>query len=811
VKKIVTLVVLSLMFTALAWSQELTQTVRGTVLDIDSQQPLIGANVIIPGTVPLVGTVTDENGEFRLKHIPIGRISLEVSYLGYESKTVPNIVVNSGKEVVLSVPMEESVLQMEAVEVTPERPKGEALNDMSVISARSISTEETNRYAGGYDDPTRILSNFAGVTSPQDGRSVIIVRGNSPKYIQWRLEGVEITNPSHFADQNTVSSGPSALNNKLLTTSDFYTGAFSPEYGNALSGIYDIRLRPGNNENFEASVGFGLLGTDVMLEGPFREGYDGSYLVNYRYSTISLIADLGIVDIGGVPRFQDAAFKVVLPTEKSGRFSIFGLGGLSSMYFEDITPDVWRTPGDRGMSADIREDYEKESYLANTGINHILPLDDDSYLRTSLSYSAEGISDDVYESEVTGIYDSHGEFVRDSVLNKRVSFRNRLEKSTSRAAITYSNKVNAKHKIQAGAKYSLFQYDISQSRLRKDYGNRMSIADIDENVGVINNFLSWKYRFDESVTLVSGVHNVNVLFNNKSTLEPRIALNWELSNTDALHAGYGKHSTMESIHHYFARIEEDDGSITEPNKDLDLLKADHFVLGYEKRFTPNVLAKIEAYYQGLYDLPVENVDTSYYATINEGMDYRYVDLVNQGTGQNLGIEITLERFFKNNYYYLINGSVYNSRYTSLEGIRRNTRYNGNYLMNLLIGKEYDGLGKKRNQTLALNAKLFFGGGHKIIPLLRDEHGNVAVDPADNRYWDYDRAYERGLEDVYSIILSASYKWNKLNATHELFLTLDNVTNTKGKLAEFYDPTAPDDIGYATQFGFYPNLMYRVYF
>ena len=258
-KKISLITLIITLFGTLSFSQNLTQTVRGTILDVDSKLPLIGVEVVLIGTDPFIGTSTDLDGTFRLENIPLGRITLQVSYLGYEKNIIPNIVVNSGKEVVLNLNMQESIVKMEEIVVEAYKNKGEAVNDMSLVSARSISVEQTKRYAGGFDDPSRILSNFAGVTSTQDGSNDIIVRGNSPKYIQWRLEGVEITNPNHFAGQNSVTGGISALNNNLLATSDFYTGAFSPEYGDVLSGVYDVKLRAGNNEKFEATFGLGLI------------------------------------------------------------------------------------------------------------------------------------------------------------------------------------------------------------------------------------------------------------------------------------------------------------------------------------------------------------------------------------------------------------------------------------------------------------------------------------------------------------------------------------------------------------------------
>ena len=788
-----------------------TQTVRGTLKDIDTKTPLIGATIRILGTDPLIGTVTNTNGEFRLSNIPIGRINLHISYIGYEPRNVSNIIVNSGKEVVLNLFLQESTIEMETIVVTGNKNRGQAIDDMSVVSSRSISTEETNRYSGGFNDPSRIMANFAGITSTQDGSNDIIVRGNSPKYLQWRLEGIQITNPNHFADQNAVGGLISTLNNNILATSDFYTGAFSAEYGDVLSGVYDVKFRQGNNEKFEAVAGIGTMGTDITIEGPFSKNYNGSYLANYRYSTLGLITELGLTDIEGVPNYQDAAYKIMLPTKKLGIFSLFGLAGLSKFYLEDVDPTAWNTPGDNGLKSNIREDYDKKAHLLNTGLNHIVNINENSYINTSLLFSNEGIDDDVYESSIVETSNDLENITEDSIVDRKLNFTNRLRKSAYRAAITYHKKFNAKHKIQLGTKFTSLKYKQKQSQLSDDQTERISLIDFNESISTIRNYVSWRFRIKDNLTLVTGLHNMNVLFNNKSTLEPRIAINWNFKSGNTLSFGCGQHSNMESIPNYFAKVQQDDGSITEPNRNLGLLKAHHFVLGYEKYFSKNLRLKTEAYYQHLYDLPVENSDTSYYATINEGQDFRYVDLVNDGKGRNYGIELTLERFFTNNYYFLFNTSVYQSLYTAKDGIERNTRFNSNYLVNLLGGKEFTKLGKKQNQTLSLNAKVFFSGGQKILPLLRDEQGNLAVDPNNNRYWDYSKIYENKLDNYYYVTLSVKYKWNKPKATHELTLVLDNLTNTQGRVSEYYDENEPNSIGYVTEGGFFPDLMYRIYF
>lgn len=786
-------------------SGKLTQTVRGIIVDEDSKLPLIGATVVIQGSDPFVGTITNVDGNFRLENIPIGRIDLQFSYIGYENIFIPNIDVNSGKEVVLDIKMRESALNLNEVVITTGRKKGEAINELSLLSARSISVEEIKRYTGGMDDPARMVTSYAGVTS-SDGSSDIIVRGNSPKYMQWRLDGVEIASPYHMDDQNATFGSLTAINKSLLTTSDFYTGAFSPEYGNVLSNVMDMKLRRGNNEKFEATFGIGLMGTDLTLEGPFKKGYRGSYLINYRYSTVSLIKDLGLLgDMEGVVNYQDATFKVVLPTKKAGTFSIFGLGGLSGFSFTNVAAGGISTPG-RVTNASIVKDYNKDANLSNIAVTNTKTLTEKSYIKTSLSYSANGFNDDLFEKHI--IQDNSGQ---DSTGNRIQTFKSRVMNSAIRAALTYNSRINTRNKLQIGTRYVHNFSDYNQSVFMDNAGALVNVTDFNNSFNSVSNFISWKYSLKDKITFVSGLHNTNVLLNKKITVEPRLAVNWMLNTSSSIHAGYGKHSTTEKVHNYFTKVLQPDGTYTEPNKDLDLLMADHYVFGFEKRFTDYLLAKVEVYYQHLYNLPVENNDTSYYATINEGRDYRYVPLVNKGIGKNYGVEFTLERFFDNNYYFVFNSSIYDSKYKTLEGVWRNTLYNGNYIVNLLLGKEFENIGKKHNKTLAINAKAFFGGAQRYIPLLRDSEGNVAVDPENNKYWDYEKAYDNDLVNVYNVNLSVSYKINRSNSTHEIFFDLMNVINGNAKLSEHYDESKPDKIGYTKQMTFLPNIMYRVYF
>lgn len=775
----------------------ITQVIRGTIVDAASKEPLTGATIQVMGSDPILGTVTDFDGNFTLRNVPVGRVVLGVSYLGFESKTIPNVIVNSGKETVLTIELTEAIIKGDEVTVSAYKQNGLPTNEMAIVGARSVSVEEINRLTASFNDPAFITANFAGVRNSGTGGNDIIIRGNSPKYMQWRLEGVPITNPNHFADQNLVMGSTSTLNANLLATSDFYTGAFPAEYGNAVSGVYDIKLRNGNSEKYEGIIGFGLIGTDFTLEGPIKKGSGSSFLVNYRNSTSSVLTDMGLVEVAGDPRFQDAAFKLTVPTKNAGIFSAFGLGGYSDFALKDVTPFDWDSPGSSGMREDVTEDFDKASLLFNTGLNHFISLGGKGYLNTSVSYSVENLEEDVLQHLANTNTDQE-------------SFNSEMNRASVRFATEYTRKINARSSIAAGTNYTIMIQKFDQELRETPESDLQTLLDFDENIGNWRNFISLKHRLSESFTVTAGIQNNNVFFNEQYTIEPRLAAKWQFNEKNALNLGYGLHSTLENLHHYFANIEQPDGSTTQPNKDLGLMKAHHFVAGVDHYFNPNLLGKIEVYYQHLYDVPVENDPNSYFSTINEGAEIEYFELVNDGTAENYGVELTLQKFFSDNYYFLLNTSVYESKYTAMDGKERNTKFNGNYVANAIFGKEFVNLGKKNNQTLALNIRAFVGGGQKIIPLLRDSEGNLAVDPANNNYLDYSKAYERDLEDLYMITLSGSYKFERARTSHEIFLNLENITNNKGKLTEYYDAGKADKVNYTTMFGLLPNLMYRVY-
>lgn len=775
------LLVLCLFMTVSGMAQTLTQTVRGTITDVDSKIPIIGAKVIIVGSDPLKGSVTDVNGDFRIENVEVGRIQLRITSTGYQEMNIPNLLVESGKESVLNLEMVEDIKTLEKVVVTARKDKSESINKMATVSAKTFSVEETNRYAGSFNDPARMVSGFAGVTGNAEGDNDIVVRGNSPRGILWRLDGIDIPNPNHFAGEGATGGPISALNGSTLANSDFFSGAFAPEYGNALSGVFDVKFRQGNNEQREYTFSAGALGIDGTLEGPFKKGYRGSYMVNYRYSSIALMDRLGILDFGGIPIYQDAAFKLMLPTKKLGTFSIIGFGGISKIdesYQDSLGMTEWK--------------YDFRANMGVLGLKHTYVISPKVYVKS-------------YISGTTSFSGGEGFGLNsDSILflAEREGFRyNNL-----RAQSIFNFKPNKKNIFQVGATYTHMHYNLYYQDDYDEDGIMAEYLGSNGATDMMQSFLSWKYRINNDLTLVSGLHHTHFFLNDNYAVEPRLGMKWQMTKRQNLSAGFGMHSRLEAASTYLYNELEEDGSKNYLNRDLDFTKSMHFVLGYGFRPTNNLHVKTEVYYQHLYNVPVLNDSSRALSLINSSGGFPEVALVNEGTGRNYGVELTVERFFSNNFYYLLTGSLYKSQYAGLDGVLRNSRFDANFATNLLLGKEFKfGKKKNNNKTFGINAKVSFLGGNRFTPI-----DLAASMDAGYTIRQVDAPFSAKGDNVFFINLGLTYRADMKRASHSFKLDFQNLTNHQAVVSEYYNGDT-QTIETSTQLSFIPNVVYTIKF
>ncbi len=325
-------------FTTHAQSEQSTlrQRIRGTVLDKNLATPIPGAIVQLTSVNPPLVATTDEEGNYTLENVPIGRHTLKISYLGYKEAQSSNVTVNSGKETILTIQMEEDIVSHQEVVVTGKRNSSQANNTLIQSSVTNLRTDDINRFAGSRQDPSRMASNYAGVAGGGDQRNDIIVRGNSPTGVLWRLEGVDIPNPNHFTFTGNTGGAFSILNNNLLANSDFLTGAFPAEYGNKTAAVFDVRLRNGNNQKRENTFQLGLNGIEFGTEGPISKKQGSSYLISYRFLSFEALSKLGVsIGASGIPQFQDLTFKLNLPTEKAGTFTLWTISGTSKIFVHE--------------------------------------------------------------------------------------------------------------------------------------------------------------------------------------------------------------------------------------------------------------------------------------------------------------------------------------------------------------------------------------------------------------------------------------------------------------------------------------------
>ncbi|WP_421874514.1 TonB-dependent receptor [Marinoscillum sp.] len=757
-----------------------TQVVRGTVLDTDSKSPLIGATIQVLNHEPLIGSSADLQGNFRLDKVPYGRVDLLVQSVGYSEKVIPNILVTAAKEVILTVEMTESIEKLEEVVVTAQKDKAEVLNEMALVSARSFSVEETQRYAGAFNDPARLVASFAGVNSNAEGNNDIVVRGNSPKGILWRLEGVEIPNPNHFANEGSTGGPINALNSNMLANSDFLTGAFAPEYGNALSGVFDMKYKKGNNQTREYTASASTLGIDFTAEGPFQKGYNGSYIANYRYSSLQLLDEVGIVDFGGVPKYQDAALNVNLPLNKDNHLSIFGLGGISSINAEEFHDN-----GDRAYRGKLG------SKLGVFGVSHVRFFNEKAFLKTTLAYTGTEL-------------ESIDELVNEQMEYYETEHAN-INKNTLRLLSTFNYKFNAQHKIESGVILSRLGYVANARSYNFDINEMEDVLKDEGATETVQAFTSWKYRLNDDWTFTTGIHSLYFNLNQAISVEPRAAMRWKINSRNSVNAGFGIHSKLNTISTYLARVPQPNGSILQPNKNLKPSKAAHFVVGYDYLVNPQTHLKAEVYYQHLYQVPIDNTPGSSYSILNESDTYGTIPLTNDGTGRNYGLELTYERFFHNGLYYMSTISLYESFYTGADGIERSTAFNGNYIVNFIGGKEF-AIGKtEKNRVMFVNTKLALlgGGRYTSIDLQASREAGYTI------YDESDPLGQQG-EDVFFLNLSIGIRRNKGNTTRELKLDANNITGNQALVREYYlQPT--EDIEKSYQLPMIPNLVYTFKF
>ena len=727
------------------FAQNLEQTIRGKIMDKQTLELLSNVTVkLVPGNHV---SFSDSLGRFYFHKIPLGRYSISFSRLGYSPASIPNLELRSGKEINLPIELEEAPQFLREVVVVSERAKDRAKNEMAMVSTRQFSVTEANRYAGGFQDPARMTLNFAGVTNAgSDQNNEIIIRGNSPKGLLWRMEGIEIPNPNHFGDgQGSTSGIISMINSTSLANSDFMSGAFPAEYGNASSGVFDLRFRRGNNEKREWMAQLSVVGIDVASEGPIGKN-GGSYRAGARYSTLELLLKSGLININSgnfKPAYRDLNYTIDIPLKKAGLLTFWGLAGAND------TEDEKSTTKDYSNSA-----------MGAFGLSYKLPFKK-GHLSTVLALTTE--SANVSKIEL--------------MANAWKTTRDQLYRYPNvRLNATYVYKWNASLTAKFGINISQLSFELKDDRWdgKKivNYLNESNSTYYVQQFGQI--IKKWTPVFQTTF----GLHAYQFELNQSKAIEPRMAISIENKSGGRFGVGIGWHSRIEPISTYLFKKYIANGNFFQPNKNIKPSQALHQVVSYDQRIGENTRLKVEAYIQNINQVPVDTLRTGLFSLVNYTSGIPGQVLENTGKGINKGIELTLERFLADNFYYLVTASLFDSKFQNKDLVWRNTQFNNLFAGNILVGKDFQ-LAKQK--SLSVNLRYLLRGGNRYTPI------NLAESIKRNTTVGIQsKAFESQYPNFERYDFSLAYRINKLNHTWSFRLDLQNIFNTNNIIEERYD-------------------------
>ena len=787
---------LLLFITTIGFSQ--TSTLKGIVLDKQSENPLEGATIELLDMEIATGVVTDFDGKFVIEDVPIGRKAIRISYIGYESTTIPNIEITTGKDVFVTVQLLESFNQLDEVILTNEANKDQALNKLAKVSARQFGLEEVTRFSGGRSDVGRLAANFAGVSAPDDSRNDIVVRGNSPTGLLWRLEGIPIPSPNHYSTLGTTGGPVSALNPNLLKNSDFITSAFPAEYGNAIGGVFDLGFRKGNADEYEYTLQTGIFtGVEAMAEGPLGTK-NGSFLVAARYSLVGLLG-VGAGGTAATPNYSDVSFNIDFGKVNKGNLSIFGIVGNSDIEFlgDDINEDDLFAAEDENAFVDSR--------FGVLGMKYNLSLGENSFLRTIASSSFAG-----------------NEFIADRFINKdtpqeRIIRFTQVDDEEVRFTLStlFNSKVNSRFSFRTGILMENFNIQsllLDRTEQLDNDGDGdpdlTTFRDIDENLSILQPYIQGQYRLTKKITVNAGLHSQYSTLNNQFAIGPRAALSYDFLPNHSLNFGYGLH--FQNVPFTLLFLNENvNGSLVQTNKDLDFVESSHYVLGYDVKLGNAWRGKVEVYRQEIDKAAVDSFPSSY-SSLTEGADFGFdndrVSLVNEGTGFNQGVEFTLEKFFNQGYYGLLTGSFFESKYEGSDGVERNTPFNNGYVINLLAGKEFK-MGPSGKNILFFDTRVTTSGGRYFTPIDLEASQQAGFEVLQE-----DLAFSQQIEDYFRWDVKFGLKINSKNKkrSHQFYLDLQNVTANENVFVRRYNRLT-NQVDQVDQIGFFPDFGYKFQF
>lgn len=763
------LIVLLLLSGALSsFSQTLSSSVSGVVRDNISRKGVEGALVYLSGKNDTLSVVTDSQGRFTLNDVGIGRYILSVHSLGFESDE-QEVLVITGKVAVVEFYLHEKITELETLTIQG-RPTNNA--DPGTIS---LPIEKVMRMPANFFDPVRMLSSYPGVVATNDQANNIVVKGNSPTGLLWRLNGMDIVNPNHLANAGTFNDKPTAngggvniLSAQMLDRTDFYAGSMPARYGNLTSAALDMTLRTGNTARREYTAQASLIGLDFAAEGPVGKNNNASYLANYRYSTVGLLSQMGVNFGDEKIDFQDFSFHVNTKAGERGSLSFFGFGGISHNVFNAKEDQAeWEVDKDR-----FTIKYSNETYALGTRFD--LPM------KKALSFSS-------------GVTISGNDQVRtaSSIATPQLPMQ-RSSYSSWRRLVSGFGALTARWSSRVSAEVGVM-VNHYEDRLMND--EVLPAQTISVNGGA-SSFLTQPYA---QVNLRAGKFTANLGGRymsssfGTSSFDPRINLQYQLVPASNISLTFGQLSQMLAPGIYLM-----------PQNSVsarDFLRRKFVELGHMIQFDNWKLNSSVFYHD--YDNVLVSLNNNF-SVLNYVEGIVTESLAPVGTGSNKGVTVQAERSFVSGFYLLSGASVYKSVYTAEDGVERPTKFDGKYSLMITGGREWNKRVKENNRSFGIHARMLYMGGLRDTPIDENLSRGLGVTTylADT--------YANSLKDYMRFDLRLSWRKDKRNYTRTIALDVQNVAGIRNEAYQYYD-AFQGKVVTQYQVGFIPVLVYRVDF
>jgi hypothetical protein len=725
-------------------SQEIRQVVRGNISRV-SGEPVGQATVILNGAVSYTSQA-DSAGQYLISVLP-GKYTEVVQAPGHKIVSRNNVVVISGKQQVQDFALEDLGADLETIVISGDRNPGSVGLDLWNIQ----------QFAAVFYDPGRVVNSHAGTANADDGTNHMTVRGTSPDYIQWKLEGVEIVNPNHLENAGTVNDRPafngggvSLISAQLLQNSEFHFAPFDAMQGNALSGIFDMKLRNGNDHKREHIVQVSLLGTDLAIEGPFSKSSRSSYLLNFRYSTIGLLSKLGVNFGDEQTEFADFSHSLNFPF-KRGSVRIFGMSGLSETRF--------RGKLDTGL-LEIQKELQNIDYRSLTSINGISFLSgigSSAYIKTVAAYSIKNVRRSARPTALLFLPVAHEQ---DNFRQEKISTVTYLGHSLGRSM-----------RAKVGFYLNYFSNSV------KSMVDTIARLNGSASQPLVQPFVSVDGEIGTRVNFSIGIHNFWLPEKEHLLVQPRLLLGYQINSNQSITFRSGSSAQLPSA---FLQVNSRDQLLPTTNEALSLMHV------YRHR---NLKLSTEIYLQRFRKIPEqETFDFSAFNYFNEMV---FFTLNQQGSAEVYGLDLMFEKHFTQ-FYLITSASIYNSTYSAPWTNIRKGRFNTGYNTFFTAGKEFSL--RNKPHFLSADLRVMYRDG------FRDLHDVSGTD----------YTYDAVLENYWRMDLRLSYKKNKATSTVIWALDIQNLANRRNEAYHYFDRVS-GKIETKYQLGLIPVLSYKVMF